>query len=114
MKYILKVRISNNDDMIHGEFGAVPPSVKSNITVSTFKRKLADISENKIPKLLFTTLRILHNQSFRSWVSKVQDMSHQYVYDIDEPNLHTNDIKMIILEKLVESWCSRLWFEQIS
>ena len=63
---------------------------------------------NTIVKQVFTALRNLHNQGFRTWVSKVREIAQKYGCDIDQPDLHTNDIKMTIKEKFVEGWRSRL------
>ena len=63
---------------------------------------------NTIIKQVFTALRNLHNQGFRTWVSKAREIAQKYGCDINQPDLHTNDIKMTIEEKFVEGWRPRL------
>ena len=58
------------------EVGAVPPSVHSHINVLTFYRRLAEMPGNTIIKQVFTTLRNLHNQGFRTWVLSYQLANH--------------------------------------
>ena len=108
LKCILKVKISTSNDIILGEFGAVPPSIQSHINVLTFYRRLAEMPGNTIIKQVFTALHNLHNQGFRTWVSKVREIAQQYGCGFDQPDLHTNDIKMTIKEKFMEGWRSRL------
>ena len=108
LKCILKVKISTSNDIILGEFGAVPPSIQYHINVLTFYRRLAEMPGNTIIKQVFTALHNLHNQGFRTWVSKVREIAQQYGCGFDQPDLHTNDIKMTIKEKFMEGWRSRL------
>ena len=59
----------------------------------TFYRRLADMPENTIVKQAFTTLRTLHIQGFRTWVSGVREIAQQFGYDINELDLHTIAIR---------------------
>ena len=79
LKCILKVKISTSNDIILGEFGAMPTSVQSYINVLILYGRLAEMPGNTIIKQVFTALRNLHNQGFRTWVSKVREIAQQYV-----------------------------------
>ena len=68
-------------------------SVQSHINVLTFYRRVAGMPENTIVKQVFMALYNLHNQGFRTWVSKVKDIAEKYNFDIDEPTVVISDVK---------------------
>ena len=108
LKCILKVKTSTSNDITLGEVGAIPLSVQSHINVLTFYRKLAGMPENTIVKQVFVALYNLHNQGFRTWVSKVKDIAEKYNYDIDEPTVVISDVKNKLNNFVVEHWWSRI------
>ena len=84
-----------------GEVGAIPPSVQSHINVLTFYRRVAGIV-----KQAFMAPYNLHNQGFRTWVSKVKDLAEKYNFDIDEPTVVFSDNKNKLNNFFVEHWWS--------
>ena len=93
LKCILKVKSSTSNDITLGEVGAIPPSVPSHINVLTLYRRVAGMPENTIVKQVFVALYYLHNQGFRTGVSKVKDIAEKYNFDIDEPTVVISDVK---------------------
>ena len=108
LKCILKVKSSTSNDITLGEVGAIPPSVQSHINVLTFYRRVAGMPENTIVKQVFMALYNLHNQGFRTWVSKVKDIAEKYNFDIDEPTVVISDVKYKLNNFFVEHWWSRI------
>ena len=64
--------------------------------------------ENAIAKQVFMALYSLHDQGFRTWVSKVKYIAEKYNFDIDEPTVVISDVKNKLSNFFVEHWWSRI------
>ena len=71
-------------------------------------RRVAGMPENTIVKQVFMALYNLHNQGFRTWVSKVKDIAEKYNVDIDEPTVVISDVNNKLNNFFMDHWWSRI------
>ena len=97
----ISIKFSFGSWNVLSKLNLAPPSVQSHINVLAFYRRVAGMPEK-------IHLSSLHNQGFRTWVSKVKDIAEIYNFDIDEPIVVISDVKNKLSKFFMEHWESRM------
>ena len=118
LKFLLGVKQSTCNLAIYGETGRFPISLYQKTKVIDFWIRLETLPGNNLLKQVYTMVKIMYNNGFKTWLAKVKDILDEVnlsVY-LEKENLELQDyvlIRTITKESLYGNFMNT-WLKEVS
>ena len=110
MKNTLSVKSSTSHLAVLGECGQLPPSIQCKINVLFFYDRPQNLKSKCIVKEVFDKLKMLHELGFSNWVTRVNDLEHQFNINLNATDINEfkTTCKMIVQNEFIKQWTTDL------